>query len=368
MTTRVNVQWQESRIKYPKEAQTKGEEGEGEGEASQQGVEEEGTSSESSVGGDLLPLDLTFLPTLWQPDLFFLDTRDMNSFSMMGDVAGLWLMSNLTLLYSFMVKVTLDCPMDFRKYPFDNQRCLMVLTSYEYSEDVMRLSWLGSEGVTISSVAHYNLPGYTVHVVTQNITTYTPCPACMLPTTSVASGVVLLERRFTVHLLSTYVPSGLFAALSWVSLFWPPEPVPGRTVLVVTSLLTLVASYASTRDHSPKTDYIKAIDVWYFFCVCFNVVVLFQFAVILTLRRKQQELKPGMVRSARSQVKVGESAASILAVRRLYENERLVKLQRREAMGELMCRVALPIIFLVFNCIYWPYYLSVDEEETSHQH
>lgn len=54
-----------------------------------------------------------------------------------------------------------------------------------------------------------------------------------------------MGRLYTLHLLTTYVPSSLFVAVSWASFFWPPEVIPGRTVLIITSLLTVVSMYAA---------------------------------------------------------------------------------------------------------------------------
>lgn len=36
------------------------------------------------------------------------------------------------------------------------------------------------------------------------------------------------------------------------------------------------------RATSPHTDYLKAIDIWFFMCILFNVLVLLQFGTVIT--------------------------------------------------------------------------------------
>ena len=44
-------------------------------------------------------------------------------------------------------------------------------------------------------------------------------------------GVILrifLQRKIQYHLLQTYIPSGLFVIIAWLSMFISPEAIPGR--------------------------------------------------------------------------------------------------------------------------------------------
>ena len=41
-----------------------------------------------------------------------------------------------------------------------------------------------------------------------------------------------LKRRRTPVLLQTYLPSGLFVVVSWISFIVPPEIVPGKTLVI----------------------------------------------------------------------------------------------------------------------------------------
>ena len=69
-------------------------------------------------------------------------------------------------------------------------------------------------------------------------------------TLGVYPGVVmtlLLRRKISYHLLQTYLPSGLFVIVAWLSLFLPPESIPGRVTMAMTTLLTLAAMFGAVR-------------------------------------------------------------------------------------------------------------------------
>ena len=39
---------------------------------------------------------------------------------------------------------------------------------------------------------------------------------------------VILRRKVSFHLVQTYIPSSIFVCLAWLSVFVPPEQVPGN--------------------------------------------------------------------------------------------------------------------------------------------
>ena len=39
---------------------------------------------------------------------------------------------------------------------------------------------------------------------------------------------LILRRKISFHLVQTYIPSSIFVCLAWLSVFVPPEQVPGN--------------------------------------------------------------------------------------------------------------------------------------------
>jgi len=58
---------------------------------------------------------------------------------------------------------------------------------------------------------------------------------------------ILLYRQLSGYMLETYVPTILFVVMSWGSFLVKPEVVPGRMVLLVTNLLSLVTLFEANR-------------------------------------------------------------------------------------------------------------------------
>ncbi|KAG7172668.1 Glutamate-gated chloride channel alpha-like 3, partial [Homarus americanus] len=78
---------------------------------------------------------------------------------------------------------------------------------------------------------------------------------------------VVLKRRISYHLMNTFLPSGLFVCVSWLTFLVPVDQIPGRMVLTITTLLTLVSMFAA----------------WMIMCVVFVFCVLVEFTVVLRL-------------------------------------------------------------------------------------
>ena len=73
----------------------------------------------------------------------------------------------------------------------------------------------------------------------------------------------------------------MMVTASYLSLFMPPEQIPGRISLTITMMLTVVSMSNGAFENSPQTSYLKAIDVWLLACFTFTFIVLVEFAVVV---------------------------------------------------------------------------------------
>jgi hypothetical protein len=58
---------------------------------------------------------------------------------------------------------------------------------------------------------------------------------------------IIMWRELRSYLLESYLPSSLFVIMSWGSFVVIPDMVPGRMVLLVTTLLSLVTMFDTVR-------------------------------------------------------------------------------------------------------------------------
>ena len=80
-------------------------------------------------------------------------------------------------------------------------------------------------------------------------------------TSAIDVHVASLEEIYQVALtqLTPLTIPGLFVIVSWLSLFLPPESIPGRTGMAMTTLLTLAAMFGAVRQNTPKVSYVSAL-------------------------------------------------------------------------------------------------------------
>ena len=74
---------------------------------------------------------------------------------------------------------------------------------------------------------------------------------------------------------------GLFVIVAWLSLFLPPEAIPGRVTMAMTTLLTLAAMFGSVSQNTPKVSYVSALDVWMCSCIVFVFICLLEYVIVL---------------------------------------------------------------------------------------
>ncbi|XP_066987315.1 gamma-aminobutyric acid receptor subunit rho-1-like [Macrobrachium rosenbergii] len=331
-----------------------------------------------------VPVHSSILKKLWLPDLYIHEAVDISSFYMVKDIEGVRISKDYTIVFSSIFKTRLACPMNFAKYPFDKQTCSMTVSSYNFGEDDLRLEWM-SVGASVESEVKRQVPNYNFHITTTNIVSQPFCVNCTSTPRSVGKSFLIFERLYAGHLLTMYFPSGLVVSLAWLSFFWPPEAVPGRTVLIITSLLAVVNMLGSLSQRAPETSYMKAVDVWLFICIIHVALALFQYGIVITIRR-QKERSAGRIFqekipiSRNNVVSVGLNnhegqpygpastpvysmkESSPLGIQSSGCKEEKCNPRLRQALQEYVVerigQIGLPILFSLCCLVYWPYYLT----------
>ncbi|GFS97175.1 glutamate-gated chloride channel alpha [Nephila pilipes] len=186
-----------------------------------------------------------------------------------------------------------------------------------------------------------------------------------------------LQRSIGYHLVQSYLPTVLIVVISWVSFWLDVEAIPARITLGVTTLLTISSKSSGIQSNLPPVSYVKAIDVWMGACTTFVFTALLEFTFVNYLWRKRRASPPN--------TKVADENISL----RMYEEKeerngtkKVVKLQQESDDDEpveekntqrvktyggthkieakridQLCRTGFPVLFLIFNICYWPYYL-----------
>ena len=160
------------------------------------------------------------------------------------------------------------------------------------------------------------------------------------------SGVEMkLKRNMQKYLYIYYLPSGLFVVVSWVGFLIPPEVVPGRMAMLITLFLVLINIFNIVTSNSPNVEGMTAIAAWMLVCIFFVFGALVGYAYLLWKKKK--------------------SCLKRKKVKKMSEDEnkmrQILKEDYRSKVDDVFL-VVFPIMFLVFNLIYWPMCLSSRHE------
>eukprot|EP00095_Tigriopus_kingsejongensis_P007873 snap_masked-scaffold127_size327531-processed-gene-1.4 protein:Tk07873 transcript:snap_masked-scaffold127_size327531-processed-gene-1.4-mRNA-1 annotation:"glycine receptor subunit alpha-2-like" len=179
---------------------------------------------------------------IWFPDIYIDFAKAIRIPTLIIRPASLRVYRNSTCRYATQINYDVACPMNFQKYPYDTQTCKVKYESYGHTIEKMRVVWKrGFDQSKVTENNYISLAQFEYAVFFEE--NYEE---------EIASGVypgvimtVLLRRKISYHLLQTYLPSGLFVIVAWLSLFLPPESIPGRVTMAMTTLLTLAAMFGA---------------------------------------------------------------------------------------------------------------------------
>ncbi|XP_070000286.1 glutamate-gated chloride channel alpha-like [Penaeus vannamei] len=329
---------------------------------------------------------------VWLPTTFIDHVKEVTKPSLLVAPESFRMQNDGLIRYSISVTTRVSCPMDFSAYPFDNQVCYFKMESYQFTAKQVSYNWFDPK-IGRSPQIQSGQFDFDFYSVQQQNTSHQnrSYPTVMIE--------LVLRRRIVYHLMNTFLPSGLFVMVSWLTLLVPHHQMPARMVLTITTLLTLVSMFAGVRQETPKVSYAKAVDQWMIMCVIFVFCVLFEFTVVIFLHeRGKRTSKPSATpqvvqehqgrynltnRGRNTATSFTNHASSFLRFkpaavtpaesdaggRPQGEGQEDAKTEAKETEKnvwtlwgtrvEAWSPVAFPIAFIIFNIYYWTKWLSL---------
>lgn len=322
---------------------------------------------------------------LWIPDLFFRNAKHGHLHEITTPNYLIWLKPSGDILFSQKLSLRLSCPMKLWKFPMDTQRCKLEIGSYGYSLNELSFQWMSpndpkgnvklNEDLTLNE---FHRPTYHTASCNKKYAT-TGSFSCMYVEFE-------LQRKFGFYLIYTYVPSVLIIIISWVSFLIDFEAVAARISIGLLSVLALITQSAAALQNLPRVSYIKAIDVWLFACLAFDVFSLVEFAFVNVLARTQhsQQFEDKLRKIFREEVsnmepkpsgEVDEKLLTDATPRFSVNSPRMIAgrppkslLKRRHNLMlrqkyrlqaqkvDKFCTWGFPTSFILFNIVYWIYF------------
>ncbi|XP_046997363.1 glutamate-gated chloride channel isoform X4 [Schistocerca americana] len=349
--------------------------------------------------GKIKYLTLTDANRVWMPDLFFSNEKEGHFHNIIMPNVYIRIFPYGSVLYSIRISLTLSCPMNLKLYPLDRQVCSLRMASYGWTTDDLVFLW--KDGDPVQVVKNLHLPRFTLEKFLTdycNSKTNTGEYSCLKVD-------LLFKREFSYYLIQIYIPCCMLVIVSWVSFWLDQSAIPARVSLGVTTLLTMATQTSGINASLPPVSYTKAIDVWTGVCLTFVFGALLEFALVnyasrsdmhrenMKKQRRQVELEHAAQLEAAADLLVEDGSttfamplvghpggpaaaapglAGLDKVRQCEIHMQpkrenccrtwLSKFPTRSKRIDVISRITFPLVFALFNLVYWSTYLFREDD------
>ncbi|VDM56276.1 unnamed protein product [Angiostrongylus costaricensis] len=233
-----------------------------------------------------ITLKSDFRKRIWTPDTCIINSKSSSIHSSPSENTFVILYENGLVWSNFRLNVKTPCSVNLKMFPFDSLSCEIVLESYSFNTDEVRLQW---HDVPITMMEKVELPDFDL------IGWSTDHQRLEYPNGiwDRAKVKFTFARRYGFYLFQSYFPTSLTVISSWVGFFFDVRSVSARITLGVSSLLALTFQFGNVLRHLPRVSYIKCLDVWMLFSVIFIFCTLVELAIVCQLNRWERERQIG---------------------------------------------------------------------------
>jgi len=236
-------------------------------------------------------LDGAVADKIWVPDVVIDKTIAIRSPSMVkSGASSIRLYADSTIVYSSRKNYDLACGMDFRKFPFDNQTCNLIIHSFGSSTKDYTLKWGLMDAVDriVNPDIKKALPQFEMSVQFIDDWDLKEYDIAAYP------GVILrlkLTRLLTYYTLQLFIPSGLFVTLAWATMFFPTTVAGIRAQynVQITNLISIFTMNNGIQTIVPKTSYLTYADYWLQSCFAFIFVMIGVLVIFCAFHNSERE-------------------------------------------------------------------------------
>lgn len=250
---------------------------------------------------------------IWVPDTFFVNEKESFLHTMTTKNEFVRIDYNGNVVKSIRLSMTFSCPMNFINYPMDKQVCSIPIESYGHTANDVIYFWRdGSNSVSVNS--EITLPLFSI----SNVETSNQLIVLSHGNYSRISLELDFQRSIEYYIIQIYTPCNMIVIMAWISFFLNKNASNVRLVMCIAGLLSLIVEIQCINSYVPKTSYTKALDIYTGISMMLVFLAVVEFAVI--------------------------------------SNSENFKNSGKVPCLDKICRIIYPIIFIVFNIVYWMIY------------
>jgi len=330
-------------------------------------------------------------PGIWTPDTYFRNVKSSNYHEISRENMRLRISKEGDIYFSARITLTAQCAMDLRLFPLDTQNCDLIIESYAYTVDDVIYNWKnrGKSAIEVfaSELAQFDM---------MDIVTSKKANTNSKGSFDSLKATFTLKRRTTYFIFQHFIPSGFLVFLSWLSFWVDRHAVPARISLVITCILSTMFLFESINSSLPRISYLKAVDYYLITSFAFIVSCMVEYVCVLNFPDKASALlRSQSLAPPQTPNQPGNSIAEMmdqtyncskeprpngvagsLSLRKgafLHENLSASRRKTPFVNGAFMdglptrqfpphyidqyARKIFPLLFGLFNIVYWSYYL-----------
>ncbi|CAJ0958214.1 unnamed protein product, partial [Mesorhabditis belari] len=294
--------------------------------------------------------DHKILEALWIPNTCFINSKNAAIHESPFRNIFLMIFSNGTLWTNYRMKLTGPCEMNLKRFPFDQQKCLLTFESYNYNTGEVRMNW--NQPFPVILMKDIQLPDFElVHFST--MAEEMLYPAGFWDELTVA---FIFKRRYGWYILQGYIPTMVTILISWISFYLGARAIPARTMLGVNSLLAMTFQFGNIIRNLPRVSYVKAIDVWMLSGMLFIFMSLLELCVVGFMSRNDgQPPKAAKKRKKEAEEEdvawKGAQTSPHLELRQFWVDKRCSSMRNHENNNESFPVNDAPVKQLTFDLV-----------------
>ncbi|KAL5015500.1 hypothetical protein ScPMuIL_009770 [Solemya velum] len=300
---------------------------------------------------DYISIPDTYRSNIWVPDIQMKNTISSNIVE--SPVYLLRVYPNGTLLQSTQLTSTLVCPL-VNDFPREFQTCTLTLQSYSYSTKEVYLTWRSTEAVEFTKDMQIS---YHTVIGTTN-TNYSE--SYSIGNYSSLVSKIDLKRIYSVFSVIVYIPSLLLVFLSWLTFWIDRSQVPARMSVCALITMSGVTHITGTISMLHTSAISKQAQSWLAVSLVFMVSSTLEFVVIHTLSRLRvkkaldgKNTKDDLYENTKETNQCPEGEEQAVCPPSIFR-----KIRRNPGKLDTIFRGLFPVLFIIFNLFYWPYYLT----------
>ena len=254
----------------------------------------------------------------------------------------------------------------------DSQVCNLYAESYGYTTDEVEYRWatavppitFGKDSLALLS--HFKLKAYRWSMESEDL----------YGNFQLMKWEFLFVRSIGYYIIALYIPAALLVTTASLAFFMHLDLVEERLGLGVTTVLAVTTLLLAVHSTSPKISYVKAMDLYIGFSFFMVFAALMQSVLISNLVSTGRQTRSNSDRRQSQQDQTDSMAISLALVHQEGSDAKMRRFGLKNAWrfkltighnhGEwarkldALGSVGFPAAFVLFNLVYWIYYLNAD--------